>query len=280
MRLTARGALPTVIVIGAQKSGTSALHAYLGLHPEVSISSPKELDFFIAERNWPRGLDWYRSHFDADRPVRGESSPNYTAYPIWKDVPERMATVVPDAKLVYLVRDPLDRIASHWIHNWALRREMRAPEAAIRDDPIYLTRSRYMFQLDRYLALFSAEQILVLDQHDLRRNRHETLEQVYRFVGVDPGFRAATVDVDVNSTRPKRRISAVGAALDRGLRRTSLGRRVPAGAIPRLEALLLDGKIDRPDIRAALSQDALDVLADDAARLRAFTGLALDHWSV
>src|ERR687894_2292944 len=77
----ARHALPNLIVIGAQKCGTSVLHYYLSLHPEVSMSRPKELNFFIEERNWPRGLDWYKSQFDGDARVRGEASPNYTAYP-------------------------------------------------------------------------------------------------------------------------------------------------------------------------------------------------------
>jgi hypothetical protein len=273
-------ALPTLIVIGAQKCGTSALHAYLGAHPEVSMSSPKELDFFIAEKNWHRGLHWYGRHFDGARAVRGESSPNYTAYPIWKDVPERMTTVVPDAKFIYLVRDPLARMASHWIHNWALRREMRMPAAAIREDPTYLTRSRYMFQLERYVGAFPPGRILVLDQRDLRHRRYETLDRVFRFLGVDPGFRSPALDVEINSTRPKRRISAVGAAVDRRLRRTALRDKVPAGAIPRLEALILGGRIEPPDIRAALTPAAMEVLTEDAARLRAFTGLSLDHWSV
>src|SRR5205085_12476815 len=76
----AGGALPNLIVIGAQKCGTSGLHYYLSLHPEISVSTPKELNFFIAERNWPLGLDWYRSHFDAEARVRSEASPNYSAY--------------------------------------------------------------------------------------------------------------------------------------------------------------------------------------------------------
>src|SRR6059058_6332030 len=79
--LAGRGALPNLIVIGAQKCGTSGLHYYLSLHPEVSMSRPKELNFFIVERNWPRGTEWYAAHFEPRAIVRGESSPNYTAYP-------------------------------------------------------------------------------------------------------------------------------------------------------------------------------------------------------
>ncbi len=122
--------LPNLIIIGAQKCGTSGLHYYLGLHPEVSMSTPKELNYFIAERNWGRGPEWYARHFDPTARCRGESSPNYTAFPQHMGVPERMAGVIPDAKLIYIVRDPLDRIAAHYVHNFAKRRE----KGDLRDD--------------------------------------------------------------------------------------------------------------------------------------------------
>jgi hypothetical protein len=105
----ASGALPNLIVVGAQKCGTSGLHFYLGHHPEIAMSSPKELNFFVVERNWSRGLDWYRGHFDPEAAVRGESSPNYTTYPHHLGIPERMHEAVPGAKLIFLVRDPLER---------------------------------------------------------------------------------------------------------------------------------------------------------------------------
>src|SRR3982751_2469864 len=75
------GALPTFAVIGGLKCGTTSLHHYLALHPEVAMSRPKELNFFIAELNWELGRDWYASHFDAAARARGESSPHYTNRP-------------------------------------------------------------------------------------------------------------------------------------------------------------------------------------------------------
>src|SRR5438093_10024477 len=99
------GALPNLVVIGAQKCGTSGLHYYLSLHPEISMSRPKELNFFIAERNWPRGVEWYRRHFDPRAQVRGESSPNYTAFPQHTGVVERLHELLPEPRLVYLIRD-------------------------------------------------------------------------------------------------------------------------------------------------------------------------------
>jgi hypothetical protein len=75
------GALPNLIIIGGLKCGTTSLHHYLNLHPEIAMSRPKELNFFVAELNWPLGRDWYAGHFDAAVPVRGESSPHYTNRP-------------------------------------------------------------------------------------------------------------------------------------------------------------------------------------------------------
>src|SRR5215210_59230 len=76
-----QGALPNLIVIGGLKCGTTSLHHYLNLHPEVGMSRPKELNFFVEELNWGLGADWYRGHFPPDRAVRGETSPHYTNRP-------------------------------------------------------------------------------------------------------------------------------------------------------------------------------------------------------
>src|SRR5947208_15412875 len=75
------GALPNLVVIGAQKCGTSGLHYYLSLHPEISMSRPKELKYVIEERDWLRGGDGYRRHFDPAARVRGETALSYTAHP-------------------------------------------------------------------------------------------------------------------------------------------------------------------------------------------------------
>ncbi len=188
----AAGALPNLIIIGAQKCGTSGLHYHLGLHPEVSMSKPKELNFFIEERNWPRGEDWYRRHFDPEAKVRGEASPNYTAFPQHVGVPERMASVVPDAKLIYLLRDPLERIAAHWVHNFAKRREKGTlAETLSHPNTSYLQRSQYAMQLQQFLNHFPREQIMILDQEDFRKDRADTLRRVFEFAGADPDVLAS-----------------------------------------------------------------------------------------
>ena len=109
--------LPNLITIGAPKAGTSSLHSYLDEHPQMGMSVPKELSYFWRD-DWRERRAWYEGKFEfpgRDPRVRGESTPFYTDYPFRLHVPERMHELVPDAKLIYVVRDPIERVISHWV---------------------------------------------------------------------------------------------------------------------------------------------------------------------
>jgi hypothetical protein len=275
------GALPNLLILGAQKCGTSGLHYYLGLHPEVSMSKPKELNFFIEERNWTRGTDWYKRHFDASATVRGESSPNYTAYPQHMGVPERMASLVPDARLIYIVRDPLARIAAHWVHNYAKRREKGdLRETLLHPNTSYIVRSQYFMQMQQFLRFFDREQILIFQQSDLRDDRAATLRRVFDFVGVDPDFTHPRFEQVRHETSRKLRATRAAARLDRASR-SRAGRVLPRNFWFLLdERLPLRRPIERPDVRGALSDEVLSVLRDDAERFRELTGRSFENWTV
>lgn len=277
-------ALPNLIIIGAQKCGTSGLHYYLSLHPEVSMSDPKELNFFIEERSWSRGIEWYSRHFDPAARCRGEASPNYTAYPQHMGVPERMHSVVPEAKLVYLVRDPVDRIASHWVHNFAKRREKGDLRATLlHPNTSYVSRSKYFMQLQRFLTRFPDEQVMVIDNQDLRDDRMSTLRRLFEFVGVDAGFEHPKFEQVRHSTSRKKRATKMGMRVQK-LSRTPTGRRVPRRAWLALDvALPLSKPISKPAteaVREALGEEVLEVLHEDAERLRSYTGRDFSTWSV
>ena len=277
------GALPNLIIIGAQKCGTSGLHYYLGLHPQISMSTPKELNFFIRERNWDRGVEWYARQFDAGADVRGEASPNYTAYPHHAGVPERMRSLVPEARLIYLVRDPVERVAAHWVHNYAKRREKGDMAATVmHPNTTYVLRSQYFMQLTQFLNHFAAEQIMIVDQADLRRRRLETLSEIFSFVGVDPGFEHPGFTRERHRTGRKHRSTKLGRRLERfGLR--VFGGKLPRGFWFAQRLMFLRRPIEVPDateVRAALSPEVITVLREDADRLREFTGRSLEHWSV
>ncbi len=186
------GALPNLIVIGGLKCGTTSLHHYLALHPQIAMSKPKELNFFVAELNWELGPQWYASHFDRSAAVRGESSPHYTNLPRFRGIADRMReTLGAQTRIVYMVRDPIDRILSHYLHNVGGGYERRPLERALADPGCaYIARSRYAMQLEPYLGAFERGRILIVANEDLAGDRERTVREVFEFCGVDPGFRS------------------------------------------------------------------------------------------
>jgi hypothetical protein len=187
--------LPNLIIIGGLKCGTTSIHHYLGLHPQIHMSKPKELNFFVEELNWDLGLDWYASRFDNRFKVRGESSPHYTNLPRFKGVPARIEEHCPDARLLYMVRDPIKRILSHWVHATGAGYETRELVPTLSDpDSSYTQRSLYWMQLQPYLELFDREQIEVIAQEELQSEREETMRKAFRFAGVDESFTSEQFD--------------------------------------------------------------------------------------
>ncbi|HEV7563518.1 MAG TPA: sulfotransferase [Solirubrobacterales bacterium] len=187
--------LPNFIIIGGLKCGTTSIHHYLGLHPEIQMSKPKELNFFVEEMNWDLGLDWYASRFDDRCKVRGESSPHYTNLPRFDGVAEKIREHCPDARLLYMVRDPIKRILSHWVHATGAGYETRemVPTLSLPDTQ-YINRSKYWMQLQPYLELFDRGQIELITQEELQAEREATMRKAFAFAGVDESFVSEQFD--------------------------------------------------------------------------------------
>jgi hypothetical protein len=182
--------LPTFVVVGAMKAGTVSLRRYLDEHPAVFMGRGGtfgEPNFFIAEENWPRGRGWYESLFEGAGPdaAIGESSPCYSWAHVYRGVPERMAQVIPEARLVYVVRDPITRMQSMYLHQVSAGRERRRAEVALLDDR-YLGPSLYGFQLAAFLDHFDRSQVLVIASEVLRDRPREALSAVFDHLAVDP----------------------------------------------------------------------------------------------
>lgn len=189
------GRLPTFLIIGAMKAGTTSLYHYLRDHPQVFLPETKEIMFFDQRHNWHRGVGWYAAQFQGaprDAIALGEASTSYTKFPIVKDAPERIATTLPDVRLVYLLRHPVERIRSHYLYNLARGTEWRTIADAVQQEPLYLDISRYAMQLERYLAHVDRERLLLLDSRELRDDRTETLRRVFGFLGVEETYTPAT----------------------------------------------------------------------------------------
>lgn len=272
--------LPNLIVVGAMKCGTSSMHAYLDAHPDIAMSREKEINFFSFDRYWELGPTWYGRHFSSSAIIRGESSPSYSKFPHRPNVPERIKTLIPDTKLIYLVRDPIERIISHYMHVRATGREDRSISEALSslENNPYVDTSRYFMQIERYLRHFSESSILIVDSGDLRNARNETLRRVFRFLGVDDTFRSSVHDSVYH-------VSGQPSLLTKIVRRHRLARSllpyVPRIIFNKLSAYETRRRsIDPPFLSDALRSELRAYLLDDIRQFRQTAGQKFATWSV
>jgi hypothetical protein len=191
--------LPTFLIAGAMRCGTTSLNAYLREHPEISVGQPKEVHFF--DLNFEQGTDWYLQHFpgsDASKAV-GEATPSYLYFP---EVAERIATTLPEVKILLLLRDPVDRAHSHYWHNRSVGREELDFAEAIAAEPerlersredrarySYLDRGRYGRQLENLLRSIPSERVLVQTFDEITSDPTTVYERTCRFLGVSDDYK-------------------------------------------------------------------------------------------
>jgi hypothetical protein len=274
------GVLPNLVVIGGLKCGTTSLHHYLNLHPEIAMSRPKELNFFVEELNWGLGPSWYGEHFDPAAAVRGETSPHYTDRPRLDGVARRMREVIPHAHVIYMVRHPIDRMLSHYLHNVGGGYEDRTlNEAFGRWDTAYVDRSRYAFQLEPYLEQFGPERIRLVSREELKTARAETMRALFEFLGVDPDFTSEEFDREWETGGAKD--SGRFRLMDRAVRLPGLRAldrnfdRLPERMRWRVERLVHDpesGEAPKPEIPAELRRRLTEIFKPDTARLEEIAG--------
>lgn len=281
--------LPNFLIIGARKAGTTSLYHYLYWHPQVFMSPEKELMFFIPERNWSRGLAWYEQHFqEADDAVAiGEATPGYTKYPRSKGIPALIARTLPNARLIYLVRHPVERMISHYLNNlvnlW--ERELSA-EKALMTNHRYIDESRYAMQIEQYLRYFPRERLLIVKTEDLRDARVQTMERVYRFLGVESSWVPENLDEEHNTSRSKesRAVRPTASAISRNLRRLPGYKKFVSGtphSLKKLKHRLVTREI-APTVTIAdeVRKELEERVRPDVERLRKYMGHGFDGWGI
>jgi hypothetical protein len=240
-------ALPDFFVIGVPKAGTTALHVALARHPQLFLSRVKEPKFFMCDgppptRGGPgdaksfRERIWRREEYEAlfdDAPagtLRGESTPFYLYD---RDAQRRLHDAVPAARLIALLRDPVDRAHSNWTHLWsaglepqgdfvkACRLERQRAEAGWASFWRYLDLGRYGEQLQRLYERFPRENVLVLRYRQLRDEPVKTLDEICAFLGVATGAIAEVPPENVTAhasdswrTRVLSSLLRAGAAIE------------------------------------------------------------------
>ncbi|MGM0441271.1 MAG: sulfotransferase domain-containing protein [Elusimicrobiota bacterium] len=214
-------AIPGFIIIGAQKSGTTSLYSYLGQHPDFIPSYKKEVHYF--DTYYHRGFLWYKSHFPYKKQlnndkITGEASPSYICHP---RTPQRIYEKIPDVKLIVLLRNPVDRAISSYMHQKRAGREQLSVMKAFEKEEertknsfkklqensgnvkksskqyrryTYLERGKYIKQLKKYFKYFSREQIYIKCAEHFFADPRKTVREVFTFLGIDPGFTPENMD--------------------------------------------------------------------------------------
>ncbi len=298
--------LPDFLVIGVPKAGTTALHAALTRHPELFLPAVKEPKFFLSDGRPPAAGGpgdaqtyqehvWRRADYEAlfdpapADTLRGEATPFYL-YDL--DAQNRIKRLVPKAKLIVLLRNPVDRAHSNWTHLWAAGLEperdfVRAcaleeerKTAGWADFWHYVSQGLYGDQLEHLFGLFSPDQVLVMRYRDLRDEPVATLDRVCTFLGVETGLLDAVPSSNVTPYVADTRVNAVlRTALRTG---GQIGHHFPAPVRrlargPLLTALQREHG-GRPTLTPAERRAVLPYFAADIARLEQLTGLSYDDW--
>ena len=277
------GPLPTFLVIGAMKAGTSSLYHYLRAHPQIFMPATKEPQFFAT--NWDRGLAWYRHLFEggSEADAIGEASTEYSKYPHVSGVPARMSTVVPDARMVYLVRDPIERIVSEYQHrvgSLSGHEAGRSIDRAVLEDPSYCDFSRYAMQIEQYLGYFPRDRLLVIRSEDLREDRERTLRRVLSFIGVDDRWVPPTLQREFHRTAETQHHRRIDHALRRAPGYRALASIAPS-SVKRLKARWMTRAApNKPTLSEEVQMQLRERLRDDVTRLREYLDDGLDGWTI
>jgi len=237
LQTTNQRVLPNFIVIGAQKCGTTSLYRYLGQHPQITMSAIKQVRYFDGGLdpkidNYTRGIDWYRSFFPLEPEleeiggITGEASPMYLFHPF---AAERIRRLLPEIKLIVLLRSPPQRAISQYYHALRAQEEDLPLMEALQSEELrlrhsfetedyrsfsfvrhsYKSRGVYHTQLDRYFDKFPAENILVLKFEDFFQNLDKGLSRVFGFLGVEPDIKIENRDASgtgQNKAKPNKQV--------------------------------------------------------------------------
>src|SRR5262249_35193630 len=176
---------PDFIVIGAMKSATTTLHDQLARQPGLFMSRPKEPNFFSDDENYARGWAWYGSLFRRAgmTDLRGESSTHYTKLPTYPRTIDRMARDLPRLKLIYVMRHPIDRLISQYVHEVTVGRIREDLREAVERHPELIDYSRYSMQLQPYLDAYGPAAVLPVFFPRLVAQSQAELERIGRFLG-------------------------------------------------------------------------------------------------
>lgn len=285
---------PNFFIVGAPKAGTTSLYHYLTGHPEVFLSTPKEVNYFSAEEIEAQGLYYddvrigelqtYLELFSEarDEIAVGEASVSYLYYP---KTPEKLHAFAPDARIVILLRDPIERGFSHYLMDHRLglvnleyaevvRRSGSHPNLELYYQQ-YVSLGFYYEQVKRYLDLFGAGQVRIYLSEELKHDTQGVIRDLYAFLGVTADYEPDTTALHNAYTAPRNTLIKKLYAIH-GLRK-ALASLVPDALKAGIQNLLFR-KSRKPELDPKLRGELAELYRGDVAKLARLIGRDLSGW--
>jgi len=283
--------LPNFLIIGAQRSGTTSLYEYLKQHPQIFMSPVKEPDFFVStgqqrsdSPSMVLTMEAYEALFNGvtDEVAIGEASHRYLPS---RDARERIAACLPNPKLIAVLRNPVERGYSHWLHNARNGREpldfrgaLDAEQERLASDPLgrfgYVYTGRYHLHLTGYLQAFAPDQLRVYLFDDLAVDPGAVVKDIFGFLGVDDGFRPK-LERHMVSGLPRGRMGQLYDQLRKSAGAVKVVKRVVPGDVrDRLRERFLRRPVFPEDVRRHL----IACYRDEIHQLEALLRRDLSSW--
>lgn len=268
------------LIIGAMKCGTTSLYNYLVQHPQVAGSSDKEPNFFASDGNWAKGLDWYQALWDwnpTTHKVALEASTDYTKLPAFPNAAKRIATVNAQFKFIYIMRNPIDRIESHYNH-W---RAYGSLNHSIEQSLAYMINvSRYATQLKAFYEHFPVESILLLDFNDLKQQPHTLIRNVCQFLEIDLTCNLEGLNEVHNRYRPLQKNHPAWEYLRGVSPLKAIAQVIPDGPKGKIRQLLAQKPLKRFTLSVEHRAFILQELREDLEILNTKYGFDTSDWNI
>lgn len=267
--------LADFIIIGAMKCGTSSLYSYIASHPQIIPSIPKETNFFSRDELFNQGYSLYDDFFKNKGDFRFEASPSYSQRHIYPYTAERIHKTLPNIKIIYIVRNPVHRFYSHYIHNIANGREERLfKDILVNENNNYVLTSMYFFQLKAYLNYFPESRILVVISEHLKSKPKETMKNIFEFLGITPDYDHSLLKKHYHQSKFKRKSSPFERELMAKIKNHHI-----KSAITRFKCMF-SSPLKYPNLTESDRSKLYELFENDISNLRRFTGYSLDNWEL